>query len=130
VVVVLDAVLDIPAELVKIQGQEIVARLERIEGQNMISRIGADRELDLDAYRTADIECQHCGFKRHRKASWIVKDEAKGLLQVGDNCADLYFGLDVSAILNTATAVFGILDSDEWGGRAAATTTSAPSSPT
>lgn len=117
VLIVLDATLAIPATLVKIEGQEVVARLERIEGQNMITRIGGARDLDLSRFQTAEIECQHCGLKRHRKASWVVADASRGLLQVGDSCVGLYFGLDVTAILNTASTVFGILDSDEWGDR-------------
>jgi len=116
-VIVFDATLALPAELVKIQGQEVVARLQSIEGQNLITRLGGGEDLNLDAYREAPIECGHCGLKRNRNASWVVNDATRGLIQVGDSCVDLYFGIDVSAMLSTANTVFGILDSDECGTR-------------
>ena len=112
--VVYDVDLVIPTELVKIEGQEVVARLENIENMNMITRIGKN-EVNLDEYRDAAILCQHCGYKRNRKGSWVVQSAEKGLIQIGDNCVDLYFGVDVEKILNTSYAIFVMLDSDRDG---------------
>ena len=110
--VVYDAEMTIPSELVKVGNQEVLARLESIENLNMITRISKS-EANLDEYRDAPICCDHCGYKRNRKGSWVVKSEEKGLIQIGDNCVNLYFGVDVEKILKTSHAVMNMLCSDE-----------------
>ena len=112
--VVYDAEITVPEELIRIAGTQVVARIENVEGLNMVTRIGG-YEGNLDAYRTAAIECQHCGFKRNRKGSWIVIDLTGAQKQFGDTCVDLYFGVDVAKILSTSYHVHSILDSDDWG---------------
>jgi hypothetical protein len=112
--VVFDAEITVPEELVRIAGTQVVARIENVEGLNMVTRIGG-YEGNLDAYRTAAIECQHCGFRRNRKGSWIVIDPTGTQKQIGDTCVDLYFGVDVAKILSTSYHVHSILDSDDWG---------------
>lgn len=110
--VVYDAELAIPTELVKVGEQEVLARLENIEGLNMITRI-SKTEANLDEYRDAPISCAHCGYKRNRKGSWVVKSEEKGLIQIGDTCVNLYFGVDVEKILKTSHSIMSMLDSDD-----------------
>jgi hypothetical protein len=112
--IVYDAEITVPEELVRIAGTQVVARIENVEGLNMVTRIGG-YEGNLDTYRTAAIECQHCGFKRNRKGSWIVLNTEGQQIQVGDTCVDLYFGVDVARILSTSYHVHSILDSDDWG---------------
>jgi hypothetical protein len=111
-VVVYDVEIEIPEELVKFDGQEVVARLEDLEGQNMITRISDVEGVDLDEYRDAQIICQHCNTKRHRKGSWVVKSQDRGLIQVGDQCVDLYFGVDVQRILCTSQSIMTILEEE------------------
>ena len=110
--VVYDAEMTIPTELVKVGEQEVIARLESVEGLNMITRISKS-EANLDEYRDAPISCSHCGYKRNRKGSWVVKSEEKGLIQIGDTCVNLYFGVDVEKILKTSHSIMSMLDSDE-----------------
>jgi hypothetical protein len=112
--VVYDAEITVPEELIRIAGTQVVARIENVEGLNMITRIGG-YEGNLDAYRTSAIECQHCGFKRNRKGSWIVLDATGTQKQIGDTCVDLYFGVDVAKILSTSYHIHSILDSDDCG---------------
>ena len=113
--VVVEAELSIPTELVRVGGQEIVARIESLDGVNMITRISNDG-VDLKAYRDAEITCDHCGLKRNRKASWVVKSEERGVIQVGDSCADLYFGVDVLRLLRASAQIAQILDDEDWEG--------------
>lgn len=114
--VVFDAEIELPEQITKIEGQEVVARLQHIEGLNLISRIGGF-EGNLDAYREAPISCQHCNQKRFRKGSWVVVKDGKQI-QIGDTCVSLYFGINVESILKTSYSVHSILDSDEYGSSA------------
>lgn len=121
-VVVYDAELELPAEIVKIKGQQVVARLESVEGLNVVTRLTDDASIDLKSFLDAKITCDHCGLTRNRKASWVVKSEDRGLIQVGDSCADLYFGIDVLATLKVIEKVYFLLvGEDMWeedgGGR-------------
>lgn len=110
-VTVYDAEIRLPEQMVRVNDQNVVARLESIEGLNMVTRIG-DYTGNLDEYQTAAICCQHCGYKRNRKGSWVVAKETGEKIQVGDSCVNLYFGVDVERILNTSFTVSGILGSD------------------
>jgi hypothetical protein len=110
---VYDAELAIPAALVQIADQKVVARLEDVDGMNMITRLTDDEGINLDCFREIPITCAHCGLKRTRKASWVVQMPAGSLIQVGDTCATLYFGIDVTALLATADKVYRLLDCDE-----------------
>lgn len=116
VYVVYDAEISIPTELVQIAGTRVIARIEQIEGLNMITRIGGKTEHNLDQYREAPIACQHCNLKRSRKGSWICVTADGRVIQVGDTCVDLYFGINVEQILRTSYRVHSILDSDEYFG--------------
>jgi hypothetical protein len=113
--VVFDAEIEVPQVLVQIAGVQVVARLENIEGLNMITRIG-EYEGNLDAYREATIECQHCNLQRNRKGSWVVLNPEGQQIQVGDTCVDLYFGVNVERILRTSYQIHSILNSDDFGG--------------
>lgn len=114
-VTVFDAEITLPEQMVRVDGQEVVARLEQIEGLNMVTRI-SDYTGNLDAYQSAPICCQHCGYKRNRKGSWVIAKQSGEQIQVGDSCVNLYFGVDVERILNASYAVRGILGSDGGNG--------------
>ena len=114
--VLYDAELVIPTALVQIAGQEVVARIEEIEGFNLITRLGRT-DVDLTPYREAAICCDHCRIKRFRKSSWVVNSQNRGLIQVGNACVALYFGIDVERLLLTSASVFSTLESDEFGPR-------------
>lgn len=116
-VVVYDAELELPAEIVKIQGQQVVARLESVEDLNVVTRLTDDASIDLKAFLDAKITCDHCGLTRNRKASWVVQSAERGLIQVGDSCADVYFGVDVTAVLRVIEKVYFFLVGDDmWEG--------------
>ncbi len=116
VYVVYDAEISIPTELVQIAGTRVIARIERIGGLNMVTRIGGKTEHNLDQYRDAPIACQHCNLKRSRKGSWVCCTSDGSVIQVGDTCVDLYFGINVEQILSALYRVHSILDSDEYFG--------------
>lgn len=113
--VVFDAELEIPVELVKVGDQTVVARLQRVESQNMVTRIGS-ADVNLDSYRSCDIQCDHCKVNRRRNSSWVVANSDGKLIQVGDSCARLYFGVDVNLILNQGPKISSLLDSDGFSG--------------
>lgn len=78
----------------KLAGWRFVATLEHDEGDVIIRRLPTfEGEADLSAYRNASPEhCDHCGFKRYRKDTYVVQHEDGTLKQVGSNCLADFLG--------------------------------------
>lgn len=88
------------AEPAKVPGYEFVATLEHIDGAGTIVRVSPVakvREQEFVFFREATAKCEHCGYDRQRKDTFIVRSEATGMLiQVGRNCLKDFFGHDPS----------------------------------
>lgn len=108
------ATLEIPEALVRVEGQEIVGRIQETPIGNMVTTLKGE---DLpEKYRKEALRCDHCKTKRHRKASWIIR-KGDQLIQIGDQCASVYFGVDVESILATYEKFSDLLsDEEDWGG--------------
>lgn len=81
------------------QGAEESVGIRRAPtGTGLVSRIGqqaAERveALDLTCYRHAGPDCDHCGYNRQRKQTYVLYEVATGeLRQIGSTCLKDYTG--------------------------------------
>ena len=67
-------------------------------GSRLISRIGEEaatavESADLTAYRHGGNDCDHCGFNRRRKQTYVLYEAETGeLRQIGSTCLKDYTG--------------------------------------
>ena len=86
----------------KIDGWTFIATLQHEAEGNIIRRVpnpsltGAAREFEkedgLAQYRNVESKCDHCGFKRQRKDTYVVVHEDGRSMQVGTNCLGDFLG--------------------------------------
>lgn len=69
-------------------GWHFLGAIEHLEGGNLLH--GDDAALS--AYRTAAADCQHCGFKRNRRKTVVLRSEDGTLTQVGSACLKDFLG--------------------------------------
>lgn len=76
-----------------IEGWTFVAVIEHTEAGNILRKApwAEDVELDED-FRTASPKCDHCGYERDRKDTYIVRSEDGEQLQVGSTCLKDFTG--------------------------------------
>lgn len=79
-------------------GWRFLATVDHLgEGGNLVKRVpGRGEEVDLTEFRTVEPRCDHCGYARHRKDTFVVEYVETGELKlVGRNClADFLGGHD------------------------------------
>ena len=82
-----------------VNGWEFVATLDPSYGEENIIRCAKDIEVP-DHFRTAELECEHCHSKRHRKNTYIIHNVETGeFKQVGSSClCDFTGGLSAEGI--------------------------------
>jgi len=101
----------------RLAGWRFVATLEHDDEQNAIIRRlpTFDGEADLTAYRKATPDnCDHCGFRRRRKDTYIVQHEDGTLKQVGSNClVDFLGGASPASIARWMEYVADLMDALE-----------------
>ena len=74
-----------------------------------------------ETYRQSNPDCDHCGHKRRRNTTFIVKEKSGDIKQVGSTCVQDYFGgQDVTSILFS----FELLDKVEKLGESSKVETS------
>lgn len=77
----------------KLNGWELVAAIDHLgsdEG-NLIRPVpGVD--IDTTAYRTVEANCEHCGWKRRRNSTYVVRHDGGETKQVGTNCLGDFTG--------------------------------------
>lgn len=74
---------------------EFLATLQHLsEGENLVRRMPARGDaVDLTAYRSAAPVCDHCGFNRRRKDTYVVRNVKTGeVKQVGSDCLKDFVG--------------------------------------
>lgn len=69
-----------------IEGYQLVAVLDHTYGEeNMIRRVPRSDEIEIpEHYRTADADCDHCGYDRVRNETFLLYGD--DYIQVGRNC--------------------------------------------
>jgi hypothetical protein len=101
----------------KINGWSFVAALDYTEGEGRtIVKTLPGVEMDLSAHRVRENECDHCGTKRMRNATYVLVNDNGETMQVGSTCMQPYMGLTVAGLgllSGDAFAELGEHDPDE-----------------
>lgn len=92
-----------------VEGWEFLARIEHTEAGNLISRAPGAREVALpESVKTDAPRCDHCGTKRNRKDTFIIREVSTGTMKmIGRNCLADYLRTDDVA---DAVRIFTFLD--------------------
>ncbi len=72
-----------------VAGFAFIAKLDHLEGGNLVLR-APGWDGDLDGWRVVGSRCQHCGLDRSRAATFLVREEGGGIIQVGRQCLQDY----------------------------------------
>jgi len=106
---------DLPA----VNGYEFAARIEHTKDGNLVVR-GPGETHDLDeSWRHAEPLCSHCGKKRSRKETFLLRQYGVALIQIGRNCLADFLMTDPSKMVALAELVKAIgeeTDDEHWGG--------------
>jgi hypothetical protein len=72
------------------------------------------------SYFHAPAVCDHCGQKRHRNETFVVRHDNGEEKQVGRNCLELFFGRDPHAVLQQLSRLWQFIkelsDEEKWYG--------------
>lgn len=77
--------LDIVGETPSYNGWTFVATLQHAGEVGNVVRVVPGQELPTQ-YRTASKKCDHCGYERNRKDTYVIRHEDGTYMQVGRNC--------------------------------------------
>ena len=109
--------LEVEGDSPRFEGWNFIAALEHTPEGN-ISKC-APEETVPEVYRTGAPVCDHCGIRRYRVRSYILRHDDGRVVQVGSSCIqDFFQGKNITAVLAKAQCAFelsGIVD-DEGGG--------------
>lgn len=91
-----------------INGHMFLARITHTEAGNIIGVVPSqtDHGLDLTRYRDCGADCDHCGFIRNRKDTFLIRDDQGGILQVGRTCLKDYTRSEDAGVAVKAFALF------------------------
>lgn len=94
-------------------GWRYVGAIEHLEAGNLLH--GSDDDGTMSAYREAKSECVHCGFRRNRNKTLIVRSEEGELAQVGSSCLKDFLGYhgDPERVVRWVDAVLALGEDDE-----------------
>jgi hypothetical protein len=93
------------ADAPKVSGFTFVARIDHTnETGNIIRSVPNTGAMVPDYYRTAQPNCDHCGHKRMRRDTFLVREDATGeFKQIGSTClTDFFEGQDPAKIARLA----------------------------
>lgn len=88
-------------------GWELIACFQR-EDQLVLIRTVPGKEVPIEL-RPTEISCEHCGYKRMRRKSFLLHSNLDGFKEVGSTCVKDFFGHDPSRVFDWATLDFGDL---------------------
>lgn len=89
----------IDCEVIKKDGYTVVAKIEHLEGGKIVTVLEGDAAMNMKPeWHTMDCRCEHCGTKRDRRLTFIVRHENGEEKQVGRSCLKDYCGIDPQAI--------------------------------
>ncbi len=106
-------------DLPSVGGYEFAARIEHTKDGNVIARGPAETESLDGSWRTAEPLCEHCGKKRSRKETFLLRQYGMRLMQIGRNCLADFLMTDPSkmvALAELVKAIAGEMDEERWGG--------------
>jgi hypothetical protein len=91
-------------EVPKMNGWTFVATIDHSNETGNIVRSVPNVGTDLpEKYRTAEPVCDHCGVKRYRRDTYVLRCDADGdFKQVGKTCLKDFFGHDPAKIASMA----------------------------
>lgn len=110
----------INAPVVKIEGWSLLATLSVEPGGVMVSAVPGV-EADFSAYRdpATATECDHCGLRRQRTETFLVRHEDGSVKRVGRNCLRDFLGTDPNELVRWAQYVADVLaiadEESGWG---------------
>jgi len=91
-VVVEERHVKIVGKVPKIKGWSFVATLDHLEEGNIIRGVPGE---DLPKkYRDADNNCDHCGYNRRRKKTYVLRNADGDHKQIGSTCIKDFLGTD------------------------------------
>ena len=103
----------IEGEPVKYEGYTFLARLDHNvdpSGESNIVYSMPGEELTEDQ-RLLGANCEHCGWKRRRKDTFLMrKDDDGSFLQVGRTCLKDFFGHDPAELVRRAQYITRVID--------------------
>lgn len=113
----------VEAVMPKIEGWTFVATIDHSQGSigNLIHISPAcGLESVPEKYRTVGARCDHCGYLRQRKDTFLLREDATGeFKQIGRQCIRDFIGYDVAATVAMEellhSAVHGDVDEDMPG---------------
>ena len=93
-----------------VAGYRFLARLQHTEAGNIVSRAPgcpSEHDLSLEKYREASNDCEHCGWNRKRKDTFVLEETKTGTLkQIGRTCLGDYLRTGDAA---EAVRIFNLL---------------------
>lgn len=111
----------------KIEGAEFIARLQhfRLDDGTLLNTLyvspGVKDEDVPEEFRTRACQCDHCGTKRYRKDTFLVKD-SEGVKQVGSTCLADFLGLqnperiaESACFASVVQDALSELEDSDWG---------------
>lgn len=99
----------------KINGWELIGKIEHTDAGNLL--FGTPDTKIPESYRDAEPYCEHCGVRRFRKETFIIRNEAGEYKQVGRSCLKLFTnGLDAEACAEYASIAHEIEEMDHVAG--------------
>ena len=93
------AVVTLNRPTLKQNGWTFVSRVDEIfneDGENSFIVSSLSGESVTGNYDLKELKCDHCGQKRHRAKTYILRDENGQFKQVGSNCMQPFLGLTPS----------------------------------
>jgi hypothetical protein len=106
----------------KLAGWTFVATLQHEEGGTILRAVPTVElpEGALKPYREAVPSCDHCGYKRRRNDTFVVRNDAGTMKQVGRNCLADFTGCKspqaVASMAEYLAAAAGVAEEFEGGG--------------
>lgn len=93
-----------------IEGWELVAVFQR-QSSDIFVRTLPDKMIPKKYFQKDSIECEHCGFNRNRKKSFLLLKDNE-YKEVGSTCVKNFFEVDIKAFMFQASIDFyDIIDS-------------------
>jgi len=103
----------VEGEPVKYEGYTFMGRLDHNidpSGDSNIVYMMPGEELN-ETQRSLGADCNHCGWKRNRKDTFILrKDEDGSTIQVGRTCLKDFFGHDPAELVRRAQYITRVID--------------------
>lgn len=80
-----------------IAGWRFLAVLDHAGEENVFRALGS--HPDLERYRTAAPDCEHCKVARRRNETYVMAHEDGRIMQVGSTCLQAFLGTDPAGVL-------------------------------